>query len=199
MDELIAPLEALVDEFRALPGVGKKTAVKYAFRVLEMTQDEAQRFASTLLEAKVRIKKCRVCCNISEDDVCPVCLDERRDRTTVCVVENACDVMALEKSHTYKGLYHVLEGTISPVDRRGPDDIRISELLARVAEGGINEVIIATNATVDGETTAMYLQKQLKAYSVRVSRLAYGLPVGADIEYADEVTISRALEGRREY
>ncbi len=198
--EYIQPLENLIEQFRRLPGIGHKTAVRLAFGVLEFSDEEAQEFTNALLHAKRNIKQCSCCFNISEGDLCPVCLDDSRDRGLICVVEDAKAVMALEKVKDFKGVYHVLHGTISPMNGRGPDQLKIRELVARVDEMGdlVKEVIIATNPTPDGESTALYISRLLQQKGVKTSRLAYGMPVGGDLEYADEVTLFRALEGRRE-
>lgn len=197
MAEFILPLERLVEQFRRLPGIGKKTAVRLAFSVLEFTAEEADAFADAVREAKRSVKNCSVCQNISDADICPICADQTRDTSVICVVEDAKAVMSLEKVKEYRGLYHVLHGAISPMDGIGPDKLKIAELLSRLSNGTVNEIIIATNPTVEGEATAMYLTKLIKPLGIRVSRLAYGIPVGGELEYADEVTLMRALEGRR--
>ncbi len=166
--------------------------------MLDLPEKEAKKFAEAILEAKEKIHCCKVCQNLTDAEVCPVCANEGRDRHTVCVVEDPRDVMAFERMREYNGVYHVLHGAISPMEGVGPEQLRIKELLARVGAGGVNEVIMATNPTVEGEATAMYLSRLLKPFEVRVTRLAYGIPVGGDLEYADEVTLSRALEGRSE-
>lgn len=197
MAEYILPLEKLIEQFRKLPGVGKKTAVRYAFAVLNFSEDETQTFADALMGAKQNVKTCSVCQNISDGDICPVCADEGRDRSVICVVEDAKAVMSLEKVKEFDGVYHVLGGVISPMAQIGPDKLRIRELMARLGDGEVKEIIIATNPTVEGEATAMYLTKLIKPLDIKVSRLAYGIPVGGELEYADEVTLMRALEGRR--
>ncbi len=197
MAEFILPLERLVEQFRKLPGIGKKTAIRLAFSVLEFTEEEADAFADAVKDAKRSVKNCSVCQNISDAEVCPICSDSARDNSVICVVEDAKAVMSLEKVKEYRGLYHVLHGAISPMDGIGPDKLKIAELLSRLSSGTVNEIIIATNPTVEGEATAMYLTKLIKPLGIRVSRLAYGIPVGGDLEYADEVTLMRALEGRR--
>lgn len=197
MAEYILPIQRLIDEFRKLPGVGGKTAVRYAFATLNMTEDEAMRFADAVLCAKRDVKKCKICFGLSEGDVCDICANERRDRTTVCVVESPKDVIVMEKVRGYRGLYHVLGGALAPLDNITPDDLTIKELVSRVGEGEIKELIIATNPTPSGDTTASYLARILEPFNVEISRLAYGIPVGGDIEYADEVTLYRAMEGRR--
>lgn len=199
MAEQIESLARLTEYFQRLSGVGKKTAQRLAFSVLDFSDEDAEDFARAILDAKKNIHCCRVCQDLTDKDVCSVCSDERRDRTTVCVVEDTKAVMALERVKEYRGLYHVLHGAISPMNGVSPNDLKIKELLERLKDDEIKEVIIATNPTVEGETTAMYIAKLLKPLDIKVSRLAYGVPVGGDLEYADEVTLYRALEGRREY
>lgn len=192
----LAPLQNLIDEFEKMQGVGHKTAQRMAFYVLSLSDEQANKFAKAITDAHTKIKQCKVCCNFAEDDLCPICKDNTRDKSVVCVVEDPRDVMAIERTHEYKGTYHVLHGAISPMDNIGPDQIRIKELLARLSDGDIDEVIMATNPTIEGEATAMYISRLLKPMGITVSRLAYGVPVGADLEYADEVTLTRAIEGR---
>ncbi|MFA6948837.1 MAG: recombination mediator RecR [Eubacteriales bacterium] len=200
MTEYIAPLEKLIEQFRKLPGIGRKSAVRLAFRVLEFSDESAAEFAAAITEAKKNITECEICCNMSDTKICRICSDETRDRSTICVVEDIKAVAALEKVREYSGLYHVLHGAISPIDGITPDKLRIEQLIGRVRDsnGEIKEIILATNPNVEGETTAMYLTKLLKPLGVRISRLAYGIPAGGDLEYADEVTLFRAIEGRRE-
>lgn len=198
MSELILPLEQLTEQMRRLPGVGRKTALKYAMRLLELPEEEAETFARTVLEARHKIKRCRRCFNLSEEELCAVCADPGRDQSLICVVEDVRAVMAMERVREYRGTYHVLEGLLSPMEGKGPDQLRIAELMERVRAGDVREVIVATNPTAEGETTAMYLSRLLKGQGVAVTRLAYGIPVGADLEFADEVTLARALSGRRE-
>ncbi len=198
MNEYIAPLERLIDQFQTLPGIGRKTAVRLAFSVLNFSEAQTQNFAQALLDAKNGIKECVCCHNISDDEYCSICKDSTRDASVLCVVEDAKSVMAIERMREFKGRYHVLKGVLSPIDGIGPDQLTIASLCERVKDGTVKEVILATNPTVDGETTAMYLTKLLKAYPVKVTRLAYGIPVGGDLEYADTVTLLRAMEGRRE-
>ena len=198
MAEYIESLRNLAERFASLEGVGKKTAMRMAFSVLEMEQEEAQAFASAILDAKEKIHLCPICQNLTDRDVCPICADPARDHSMVCVVTDARAVFAMEKVREYRGVYHVLHGLISPMNGVTPDQLKIKELLARVGEGEIDEIIVATNPTVEGEATAMYLSKLLRPLGVTVTRLAYGVPVGADLEYADEITLFRALEGRRE-
>jgi recombination protein RecR len=192
------PLARLIEELSKLPTVGPKTAQRLAFHMLSMTPQDAEALAAAILEAKSRIRNCSVCGNITEADPCGICTNPQRNRSVICVVEDPRDVAAMERTREFSGLYHVLQGAISPLDGIGPDDLRIAELLTRVATGEVREVIIATNPRVEGEATALYLSKVLKPLGVRVTRIAHGLPVGGDLEYADEVTLARALEGRRE-
>ncbi len=198
MAEYIEPLEELISQFQHLSGIGRKTAVRLAFSVLDYTDEEAEEFADAIMRAKRDIGTCPVCQNISEGDLCPVCADSTRDRSVICVVEDCRAVMSMERVREYRGLYHVLHGALSPMNGITPETLRIKELLARLDNGSVKEIIIATNPTVEGETTAMYISKLLRNTNVKVSRLAYGVPVGGDLEYADEVTLFRALEGRRE-
>lgn len=192
------PLARLIEELSKLPTVGPRTAQRLAFFMLSMKAEEAEALASAILECKRRIRHCSVCGNITEDDPCVFCTNGRRDRSVICVVEDPRDVAAMERTREFKGVYHVLRGAISPLDGIGPDDLRIAELLQRVKAGGVREVIVATNPRVEGEATALYLSKVLKPLGVRVTRIAHGLPVGGDLEYADEVTLARSLEGRRD-
>ncbi|MGM9645196.1 MAG: recombination mediator RecR [Eubacteriales bacterium] len=198
MEELIKPLQDLVDRFRSLDGVGKKSALRMAFSVLDMSEEDAVSFAQAILDAKTKIGLCKCCQNISSEEICPICSSSSRDHSLVCVVEDYQSVMALEKVREFNGVYHVLHGTISPMKGIGPDKLKIKELLERINEGGISEVIVATNPTVEGEATAMYISRLLKPLGVRVTRIANGLPVGADLEFADEVTLFRAIQGRRD-
>ena len=192
-------LEALVEQFARLPGVGKKSAQRLAFFVLGLPDEDARAFADAILTAKKSISLCPVCCNFTEGEgLCPVCQSSKRDETMVCVVADPKDVNALERSREYNGRYHVLHGVISPMNHVGPDDLHIKELLERVAAGTVREVIMATNPTTEGEGTAMYLSRLLKPFGVKVTRLAYGVPVGGQLEFADDATLTRALEGRRE-
>lgn len=192
----VAPLQRLIEQFEKLPGIGKKTAQRLAFYVLAMPESYASAFAEALTEAKQKIKYCSVCCNLTDGDTCSICSDGTRDRTTICVVEEPQDVAAFERAREYRGLYHILHGTISPLDGIGPEQLRIKELMTRLSDPALREVIIATNPTVEGEATASYLSRLIKPLGLQVSRLAYGIPVGGDLEYADEVTLMRALEGR---
>jgi len=198
MSEFIEPLEQLIEQFRRLPGVGRKSAIRMAFGVVDMTAEEAEQFVVTMADAKNRIRSCPVCGNICEGDLCHICADPRRDASLICVVEDVKAILAMERVKDFNGVYHVLGGTISPIDGRGPDDIAIAPLLERVAQGGVTEVIVATNPTLDGDTTAMYLSKLLKSKGIKTTRLAYGIPVGGDLDYADEMTLLRAMDGRKE-
>ncbi len=197
MSGYIPPLARLIDEFAAMPGVGRRSAARMAFHVLKMPEAQANSLAEAIVEAKRKIKYCSVCCNITDTDPCEICRSGRRDRSIICVVENARDVVALENTNEYKGLYHVLHGVISPMDGIGPEDIRIKELLPRITDE-VKEVIVATNPTIEGEATAMYISKLLSPFSVKVTRIAHGLPMGGDLEYADEITLTKAMEGRHE-
>ncbi|NLM52194.1 MAG: recombination protein RecR [Firmicutes bacterium] len=188
----------LIEALQKLPGVGPKTAQRLALFILSLPREEVVKMARAIVEAKDKTHYCRVCGNFSEKDLCSICLDKRRDAAVICVVQDARDIIALERMRDYRGLYHVLGGAISPIDGIGPDQLRIRELLERLQKSKVKEVILATNPTVEGEATALYLAKIIKPLGVRVTRLAHGLPVGADLEYADEVTLLRALEGRRE-
>ena len=196
MSYFVPPLARLIEEFNKLPGIGKKTAQRLAFYVVSRDKEYAQEFAKALIDAKDKIKYCDQCFHITDKERCDICSDSKRDSSIICVVESPKDVLAMENTKEYHGVYHVLHGAISPLNEVGPDDIRIKELVERVAEGSVKEVILATNANVEGETTALYIAKLLKPFCDRITRLANGLPVGADIEYADEVTLVRALEGR---
>lgn len=198
MAEYIESLRNLAEKFGRLEGVGKKTAMRMAFSVLELDALEAEDFARAILDAKEKIHLCPICQNLTDREVCPICADEERDRSVICVVTDARTVLAMEKVREYRGTYHVLHGLISPMNGITPEQLKIKELLSRVATGEVGEVIVATNPTVEGEATAMYLSRLLQPFGVRVTRLAYGVPVGADLEYADEVTLYRALEGRRD-
>ena len=193
-----AALERLTEEFAKLPGIGGKTAQRLAFHVLSLPDEEAAAFAAAIVEAKKTVHTCPVCQNLTDGELCTICDDERRDHSVICVVAEPRDVIAMERAREYEGVYHVLHGVISPLNHVGPDDIRIRELLTRVAQGGVREVIMATNPDTEGEATAMYLSRLLRPMEVKVTRLAYGIPVGSQLEYADEVTLLRALEGRRE-
>ena len=194
----IAPLTQLMEQFRALPGIGAKTAARLAYHVLDMDMERAQRLASAIVEAKRKIGFCSTCFNLTDTDPCAICTAEKRDHSVVCVGEQPPDVAAMERMNDYDGVYHVLHGALSPLEGVGPNDLRIKELVTRVGTTDVQEVIMATNPNVEGEATAMYIAKLLKPMGVRVTRIAHGLPVGGDLEYADEVTLSRAMENRRE-
>ena len=198
MANTIPDLEKLIEKFRRLPGVGRRSAERMAYKILDMSDAEAEDFANAILDAKRNIGKCRFCFNLCQGEVCGVCSDETRDRSVICVLEDARAAASLEKVREYRGLYHILEGTISPMDGIGPDKLRIKELLDRIGEGTVEEIIIATNSTVEGETTAMYLAKLLRPLGLKITRLAYGIPVGGELDHADEVTLARAIDGRRE-
>jgi len=192
-----APVQALIDELGRLPGIGPKSAQRIAFYLLQAAPEDARRLSRSITEAKDRITWCRRCFNISEGELCVFCLDERRDATLLCVVQDPRDIVAVERTHEFQGRYHVLQGAISPIQGIGPEQLRIKELLQRVGEEGITEVILATNPDIEGDATAMFVARALKEMDVQVFRIASGLPVGGDLEYADEVTLGRALEGRR--
>ena len=196
MDYFPAPLETLTEQFAKLPGIGRKSAQRLAFHVLGMTEGEAEEFASAILDAKRTVTCCPVCQNFSAGGLCPICASPKRDSATICVVADPRDVAAMERSREYHGRYHVLHGVLSPMNHVGPDDLAIKPLLERVAQGGVEEVIMATNPDTEGEATAMYISRLLRPFGVKVTRLAYGIPVGGQLEYADEVTLTRALEGR---
>ena len=193
-----AALERLSEQFGRLPGIGSKTAQRLAFHILSLPEEEAQSFADAIVDAKHKVKTCPVCQNLTDQDLCPICADPRRDHSVICVVAEPRDLIALERAREYQGRYHVLHGVLSPMNHVGPDDLQIKSLLDRVAKGGVSEVIMATNPDTEGEATAMYLSRLLKPFGVKVTRLAYGVPVGSQLEYADEVTLLRALEGRQE-
>ena len=193
-----AALQNLADQFARLPGIGGKTAQRLAFHVLSLPLEEAQEFAEAILEAKNTVRSCPCCQNLTDRELCPICDDDTRDHSLICVVAEPRDVIAMERSREFRGVYHVLHGVISPLNHVTQDDIRIKELLARVAGGDVREIIMATTPDTEGEATAMYISRLLRPMEVRVTRLAYGIPVGSQLEYADEVTLSRALEGRRE-
>ncbi|MBQ5329839.1 MAG: recombination protein RecR [Oscillospiraceae bacterium] len=198
MNSTALPLVVLSEHFAKLPGIGMKTAQRLAYHVMSMSDEEARSFADAIINAHSTVKECSVCCNLTEDDICPVCSDDRRDREIICVVETPRDIAAIERVNEYKGLYHVLHGLISPMNGVGPDMLRIKQLIARVSSGEVKEVIMATDSTVEGEATAMYVSKLLKPFDVSVTRLASGLPNGASLEFADEVTLYKALENRSE-
>ena len=198
MEYLPAPLEKLVEEFASLPGIGGKSAQRLAFHVLSLSDQEAQDFADAILEAKRTVTCCPVCRNLTAGGLCPICASPKRDPSTICVVADPRDVVAMERAREYTGRYHVLHGVISPMNHLGPDDLEIKSLVDRVAQGDVKEVIMATNPDTEGEATAMYLARLLKPFGVRLTRLAYGIPVGGHLEFADDATLMRALEGRRD-
>lgn len=198
MDYYVSPLQNLIDEFRKLPGIGSKTAQRLAYHVLNLPREKAEKFANAIVEAKQKICYCKTCQNLSDAEECSICANPGRDHGAICVTENPRDVMQMERTNEFKGVYHVLHGAISPMDGIGPDEIRIKELMSRVAAGGVREVIMATNPNLEGETTAMYISKLIKPFGVKVTRIAHGVPVGGELEYADEITLTRALQGRIE-
>lgn len=193
-----APVQVLIDELGRLPGIGPKSAQRIAFHLLKTSSDEVHRLAAALTEAKAKVRFCARCWNIADAELCPICADDRRDPTVLCVVEEARDIMAIERTGEFRGRYHVLLGAMSPLDGIGPEQLKVTELFARIDPEGIEEVILCTNPNTEGEVTAMYLARMLKPFGVRVTRIASGLPVGGDLEYADELTLGRALEGRRD-
>ena len=193
-----ASLEELVDKFAALPGIGRKSAQRLAFHVLSLPDAEAESFAAAIVNAKKSVHCCKVCQNLTEGDICRICASTTRDKSTICVVSEPRDVLSIERGREYNGTYHVLHGVLSPMSHVGPDDIKIKELLVRVAENDIEEVIMATNPDTEGEATAMYISRLLKPFSVKVTRMAYGIPVGSNLEFADDATLNRAIEGRTE-
>ena len=198
MAEYIAPIRRLIEEYRRLPGVGAKTAVRYAFATLKLSDEDASRFADAIIGAKRDVHTCTTCCGLTANiGECEICSDDMRDSSVICVVESAKDVMVMERVRSYRGTYHVLGGVLSPIDNVTAEDLNIKELVARVSKGDVSEVIVATNPTPSGDTTAAYIAKILEPYGTEVSRLAYGIPVGGDIEYADEITLLRAMEGRK--
>jgi len=196
--EMIPSLERLIEQFRHIPSIGKKTATRMAFSILEYSNEEAQALIQAIADAKNNITECSVCCNISEDGLCDICADDNRDKSIICVVEDYKAVMALERVREYKGFYHVLHGVLSPLDRVGPDSLRIKELIDRVDSGEVKEIILATDPDIEGEATASYIAGLLAPKGLKISRLAYGMPVGGDLEYTDEGTLARALAGRRD-
>lgn len=191
-------LENLIDKFASLPGVGRKSAQRLAFYILSLPEAEAKSFAAAVIEAKNNVRCCKICQNLTEDEICPICASDRRDRSIICVVSEPRDVLSIERGHEYNGLYHVLHGVLSPMSHVGPDDIRIKELLVRAAEPEVEEVIMATNPDTEGEATAMYISRLLKPFEIKVTRLAYGIPVGSNLEFTDDATLNRALDGRTE-
>ncbi len=198
MDYYVTPLQNLIEEFEKLPGIGSKTARRLAYYIVNLPKEKTDRFARAVVEAKEKICYCKECQNFSEEELCPLCASPSRDRGIICVVENPKDVLQMERTNEFKGLYHVLHGAISPMENIGPDDIKIKELMARIATGEVKELIMATNPNLEGETTAMYISKLAKPFGVKVTRIASGVPVGGELEYADEVTLSKALLWRVE-
>ncbi len=194
MEVFIEPIGRLVNEFSKLPGVGKKTAQRYAYKIIEMTEGDARAFAEAIISVKRKVKYCKICGNFAEEDTCAIC--KGRESSVICVVKEPKDIIAIEKLHEFKGVYHVLHGVIDPLAGVGPNDIRIRELLARLQEGGVSEVIVATNPDVSGDATAMYLAKLIKPFDIKVTRLAHGIPIGGEIEYTDDVTLARAFVER---
>ena len=191
-------IEKLIQSFEKLPSIGNKTAARLAFYILNASEEETNEFVSSIVNAKKNLKYCSKCYNISDTDPCIICANPKRDQSIICVVEDVRDIIAMERTHEFKGVYHVLHGSISPMNGIGPDDIKIKELLARLMDGQVKEVILATNPRVEGEATAMYLSKLIKPLGIKVTRIAHGIPVGGDLEYTDEITLTKALEGRRE-
>ncbi len=191
-------IEKLIESFEKLPSIGHKTAQRLAFYMLDISKEEAKEFTDAILNAKQNLKFCSKCFNISDTDPCNICSDTKRDQSTICVVEDVRDVFAMERTHEFKGIYHILHGSISPMNGIGPDDIKIKELLTRLMEGNVKELILATNPRVEGEATSMYISKLVKPMGIKVTRIARGIPVGGDLEYTDEITLMKALEGRSE-
>ncbi|MEG1312477.1 MAG: recombination mediator RecR [Romboutsia sp.] len=198
MQVYTGPITRLIEEFSKLPGVGRKTAQRLAFHVINMNTNDVESLSKAIIDAKREIRYCSTCCNISDADICSMCSNKNRDTSVICVVEDPRDVAAMERTREFKGQYHVLNGVISPMDGIGPDMIKVKELIQRLGTQDVKEIIMATNPTIEGEATAMYIARLLKPMGIKVTRIAHGLPVGGDLEYADEVTISKALEGRRE-
>ena len=191
-------IEKLIESFEKLPSIGNKTAARLAFYILNSSEEETNEFVNSIVNAKKNLKYCSTCYNISDTDPCSICGNQKRDKSVICVVEDVRDIIAMEKTHEFKGVYHVLHGSISPMNGIGPDDIKIKELLSRLMDGSVKEVILATNPRVEGEATAMYISKLIKPLGIKVTRIAHGIPVGGDLEYTDEITLTKALEGRRE-
>ncbi len=198
MEQYAAPLRDLIEEFNKLPGIGIKTAQRLAFHVINLPAEKSEKLANAILSAKREIRYCKVCQNLSASELCNICAAPNRDHSVICVMESPRDVMQMERTNEFKGVYHVLHGAISPMDNISPDDIKIKELLARVSEGGITEVIMATNPNLEGEATAMYISKLLKPFGVKITKIAHGVPVGGELEFADEITLGRALNSRTE-
>ncbi len=192
------PIARLIEEFSKLPGIGKRSAERLAFYILKQPKENAQRFSEALIEAKKKITFCPICQSLTDTTPCSICSSPKRDHSVICVVENPKDILAMEKTKEFSGVYHVLHGVISPIDNIGPDDIKIKELLLRTKDNNVKEIIMATNPSIEGEATAMYISNLFKNFGIKVTRIAHGLPVGGELEYADEITLTRALEGRRE-
>ncbi len=191
------PLQKLIEQFERMPGIGRKTAQRIAFYILGLPQSESKLIADSIIDACTKIHKCSVCCNLTEDDVCPICKNDKRDHSMICVVEDSQSLIAIEKTKEFSGVYHVLHGAISPLDGIGPEQLTVKELIGRIGDDDVKEVIIATDSDIEGEATAMYLSKLIKPFGIKITRIAFGLPVGTGIQYADEVTLSRAIDGRR--
>lgn len=191
------PLQKLIEQFERMPGIGRKTAQRIAFYILGLPVKESKAIADAINDACTKIHKCSLCCNLTEDELCPICKSTKRDHSVICVVEDSQSLIAIEKTKEFSGVYHVLHGAISPLDGIGPEQLTVKELIARLGDDEINEIIIATDSDIEGEATAMYLSKLINPFNISISRIAFGLPVGTDIQYADEVTLSRAIEGRR--
>ncbi len=198
MNYYSAPIAALIEEFSKLPGIGRKTAQRLAFHVISQPQDSVERLSDAIINAKRSVRYCNICTNLTDQEVCSICSDQSRHKELICVVEDPRDVVAMEKTKEFRGYYHVLHGAISPLDGIGPEDIKIKELLSRIGADPVEEIILATNPNIEGEATAMYIARLLKPMGIKVTRIAHGIPVGGDLEYADEVTLTKALEGRRE-
>ncbi|CAK7030279.1 recombination mediator RecR [Tissierella carlieri] len=198
MEQYALPIANLIEQLSKLPGIGRKTAQRLAFYILEMEEVEAEKLSKSITNAKEKIRLCSICCNLTDEDPCHICRDTMRDKSIICVVEGAKDIIAMEKSKEYKGQYHVLHGVISPMDNVGPNDIRVKELLDRLSDGVVEEIVLATNPTVEGEATALYISRLIKPLGIKVTRIAHGIPVGGDLEYFDEVTLAKAMDNRRE-
>jgi len=198
MEYYSAPIAKLIEAFSRLPGVGRKTAQRLAFHVINMNIEDVKDLSDAIYQAKESVKYCHKCCNLTDKEVCNICSDNKRNPLTICVVEDPRDVVAMERTREFKGVYHVLHGAISPLEGKGPEQIKIKELLVRIKDNDIEEVILATNLNIEGEATAMYISKILKPIGIKVTRIAHGIPIGGDLEYADEITLTKALEGRRE-
>ncbi|MST62980.1 recombination protein RecR [Peptostreptococcus anaerobius] len=198
MENYSEPIDRLINELSKLPGVGRKTAQRLAFHIINMDSNDINALAKALVDVKNEIKYCKICCNIADSEICSICSNDHRDSSMICVVEDPRDVAAMERTKDYNGKYHVLNGVISPMDGVGPEMLKIKELISRLGTGEVKEIIMATNPTIEGEATAMYISRLVKPMGIKVTRIAHGLPVGGDLEYADDVTISKAMEGRRE-